>query len=195
MVPSRDDTILRIRAAWRALRIVAWCLAATTMARADEPGWLVRSWQTDQGLPSSCVTAIAQTTDGFLWVGTAKGLARFDGLQFKGFDSLQLPELADGRISALRVDRRGALWIASGTGSLSCYEAGRFREIRRERQTAPEGPGDFMKDDTGRALPLPDLHRTALVEDADGGMWMLSGNNHLLCRHRVGQCRPSLRIR
>ena len=43
---------------------------------------VLSTWTTEQGLPQNFVTALAQTPDGFLWVGTLNGLARFDGLHF-----------------------------------------------------------------------------------------------------------------
>jgi ligand-binding sensor domain-containing protein len=50
--------------------------------------FLVDSWHTESGLPDGNVTALAQTPDGYLWVGTFKGLARFDGVRFTIFDGL-----------------------------------------------------------------------------------------------------------
>src|SRR6185312_2073381 len=44
--------------------------------------WLARSWQTEDGLPDNSVAGVVQTGDGYLWVGTTSGLARFDGLRF-----------------------------------------------------------------------------------------------------------------
>ena len=45
-------------------------------------------WQIDQGLPQNSVMAMAQTRDGYLWLGTQEGLARFDGVHFTVFDTL-----------------------------------------------------------------------------------------------------------
>ena len=84
----------------------------------------MRSWQTEDGLPQNTVNAIVQTRDGFLWVGTSGGLARFDGVRFRKFG------LQDGlrsvRISTLVEDKQGALWIGTTGGGLSRRENGRF---------------------------------------------------------------------
>ena len=48
----------------------------------DADSYRVRVWQTDDGLPQNSVHAIAQSEDGYLWVGTHEGLARFDGVRF-----------------------------------------------------------------------------------------------------------------
>jgi ligand-binding sensor domain-containing protein len=46
---------------------------------------VLSTWTTEQGLPQNFVTALAQTPDGFLWVGTLNELARFDGVHFRSF--------------------------------------------------------------------------------------------------------------
>ena len=52
-------------------------------------------WTTDQGgLPHSAVLAIIQTRDGYLWLGTPKGLARVDGVRFEKFNESNTPGLA-----------------------------------------------------------------------------------------------------
>src|SRR5437867_7336844 len=78
----------------------------------------VRIWQMDDGLPHNEVHAIAQSGDGYLWVGTREGLARFDGMRFTPFDIPAVPELKRGLINALCVTRDGSLWIAAEGGGL-----------------------------------------------------------------------------
>jgi ligand-binding sensor domain-containing protein len=60
------------------------CLSAfpTRSVSAPLPDLVFRSWNKQQGLPDDSVTAVLQTRDGYLWVGTSAGLARFDGLKF-----------------------------------------------------------------------------------------------------------------
>src|SRR5690349_15370409 len=58
----------------------------------------------DEKLPSSIVTAIAQTPDDYLWVGTYNGLSRFDGERFVTFDPVNTPEISRARIQGLYVD-------------------------------------------------------------------------------------------
>jgi ligand-binding sensor domain-containing protein/signal transduction histidine kinase len=76
--------------------------------------FLQRSWQTDQGLPHDSVTAILQTSDGFLWVGTRRGLARFDGVRFTTVDALG--DLRIDCIYSLFEDSHNNLWIATERG-------------------------------------------------------------------------------
>ena len=112
-----------------ALRFIALCCACWPLAGlSDNPDYLIDAWQTDEGLPSQAVTAILQAHDGYLWIGTSNGLARFDGVRFTTFRALDTPELGSNRILTLYEDRQGSLYIGTDGGGLTCYEAGRFVE-------------------------------------------------------------------
>ncbi|PWU08298.1 MAG: hypothetical protein C5B50_29920 [Verrucomicrobia bacterium] len=90
-----------------------WSLALSAPSSTNAPlPYATRTWQTDEGLPHNEVHAITQTQDGFLWVGTKEGLARFDGIRFTAIDDRQAPELRRGSISALCASRDGSLWVA-----------------------------------------------------------------------------------
>ena len=87
---------------------------ARTAEAAEEPpagDYLLRRWDVDDGLPDDAVTTITQTRDGYLWVGTARGLARFDGVRFRLFTTGNTPVLVSDHIRFLAEDNDGALWI------------------------------------------------------------------------------------
>ena len=110
-----------------ALLAVLWVLLpGTGRVWAASGDYLIDLWDTEQNLPSSTVTAIAQTPDGFLWVGTYDGLARFDGVRFVTFDPANTPELSHTRIQGLFLDARGTLWINTFRGGLTSYRNGAF---------------------------------------------------------------------
>jgi ligand-binding sensor domain-containing protein/signal transduction histidine kinase len=110
-----------------------------------------RSWQRQQGLPQDLIRAIAQTKDGYLWVGTDDGVARFDGVKFVSFG---LPEgLHSGSARTLFGDSQGTLWIGSVGGGLIRWRDGRFTTFT-------------MRDG------LPSDSITALAEDRDGRLWI-----------------------
>jgi ligand-binding sensor domain-containing protein len=102
-------------------------LHAVPEAVAAPADYLVDVWDTENGLPGSTVTAIAQTPDGYLWIGTYDGLARFDGVRFVTFDPANTPELSRARIQALFLDANGTLWINTFRGGLTSYRNGVFR--------------------------------------------------------------------
>ena len=83
------------------------------------PEYLIDVWDTDSGLPHSTVTSIAQTPDGYLWVGTQLGgLARFDGVRFVTFHPGNTPGLRSIEVQRLLVDSAGTLWIGMVEGYL-----------------------------------------------------------------------------
>ncbi len=100
---------------------------------ADSADYLVDGWDTENNLPSSTVTSIAQTPDGYLWVGTYNGLARFDGARFVTFDPVNTPELTQTRIQGLFLDAGGTLWINTFRGGLTSYRGGVFRNELPDR--------------------------------------------------------------
>jgi ligand-binding sensor domain-containing protein len=69
---------------------------------------------------------MAQTADGYLWIGTEDGLARFDGVKFVIFRKHNTPQLQSNQISALLVDRAGDLWIGTHGGGLAKLSRGKF---------------------------------------------------------------------
>src|SRR5579872_5649949 len=85
-----------------------------------------RTWQTDEGLPQNAVQAVTKTRDGYLWVGTLRGLARFDGVRFTVFDPQNTPALKGATITALYPGRDGSLWIGTGGGGLTLLQNGHF---------------------------------------------------------------------
>src|SRR6266496_1524740 len=110
------------------------CIAGLTVlivlgcdrASAGTGDYLIDVWTGENGLPNSSVTALAQTPDGYLWVGTYNGLARFDGVRFVKFDPDNTPQLKRARVRRLYVDAIGTLWINTYDGSLTSYRDGTF---------------------------------------------------------------------
>jgi len=125
-------------------------------------GYVVDIWQTEDGLPQNSVTALAQTHDGYLWVGTQDGLARFDGVRFVPFDAHNTPAIRNSRIVQLFEDRKGALWI--GTEG-----AGMVRSQGRQLTA-------FSAPNQGTAYNYARL----LCDDAEGGLWIASCENQLV---------------
>lgn len=102
---------------------------------------VLSTWTTEQGLPQDFVTAIAQTPDGFLWVGTYGGLARFDGLNFRTF-AFDAPSALRGYITSLVVDREGRLWVGTPAG-LFIYRGRSFVPVFET--SAPGQPIDVLQ--------------------------------------------------
>jgi ligand-binding sensor domain-containing protein/serine phosphatase RsbU (regulator of sigma subunit) len=78
--------------------------------------YATRTWTQAEGLPQNSVLAIAQTPEGYLWLGTEGGLVRFDGVKLTTFDRRRQPKLQSANVLALGVDGAGTLWIGTTAG-------------------------------------------------------------------------------
>jgi PAS domain S-box-containing protein len=117
--------------------LAALCFAVS--ASAVDPSravsqYLHDSWGTERGLPGGSITAIAQTSDGYLWIGTDKGLVRFDGLNFHQFERANPDPMLIGPVRTLLVDASDSLWILLQNTPLFRYHNGNFELIRGEAE-------------------------------------------------------------
>ncbi|HEX4480015.1 MAG TPA: two-component regulator propeller domain-containing protein [Rudaea sp.] len=111
------------------------------------------TWQTDAGLPELAIQAIVEASDGYLWIGTQEGLARFDGAQFTVFDHVNTPALKSDFISTLVEDGDHTLWIGNTQGLA----------VRR-------ADGKFSTFGSEQGFPFP--HVSMAVADGDGSIWV-----------------------
>jgi ligand-binding sensor domain-containing protein/signal transduction histidine kinase len=116
-----------------------------------EPVFTFRCWQSEQGLPQDRVRALAQTKDGYIWVGTDDGLARFDGARFVPFGLRE--GLPSGPVRTLFGDSHGSLWIGTVGSGLIRWQAGHVTMF-----TMANG--------------LPSDSIAALAEDNEGRLWV-----------------------
>jgi ligand-binding sensor domain-containing protein/signal transduction histidine kinase len=96
--------------------------------------YLHDSWGTEKGFPSGSISAIAQTPDGYLWIGTDKGLVRFDGLSFRQFEQANPDPFVIGPVRALLADAQENLWILLQNTKLFRYHDGTFELSRGEAE-------------------------------------------------------------
>jgi ligand-binding sensor domain-containing protein len=113
-------------------------------------------WGKKAGLPQQAVNAIAQTTDGYLWLATEDGLVRFDGQKMKVFNLTNTPELGVNDIRSLIADPDGGLWIGTG------------QRLVRMR-------GGVFEDRT-TVMGSPKVGVRALAFAADRALWVLTDN-------------------
>jgi ligand-binding sensor domain-containing protein/signal transduction histidine kinase len=96
--------------------------------------YLHNSWGTEKGWPGGSITAIAQTSDGYLWIGTDKGLVRFDGLNFHQFERAHPDPILIGPVRELLADASDNLWILLQNTQVFRYHNGNFELIRGEAE-------------------------------------------------------------
>lgn len=125
-----------------------------------------RVWLKKDGLPQNSAISLAQTPDGFVWVGTYEGLARFDGLSFKTFNPLNTPALEGKAMSSLCVARDGTLWIGIDGAGLATLRKGEFRRISIAKPEDPLRVGALYEDRTGRMWASTSMALIALRGDS-----------------------------
>lgn len=140
-----------------------WILAWTTLLASDpQPvpvaaDYCVRSWGARDGLPQNSVTAILQTHDGYVWLGTFNGLVRFDGLNFTTFNVANQPGLVSDSVSVLLEDHLGRIWAGTDGGGITCIHRGTFTT--------------YIPTNTPGASVVG-----CLAEDSNGGIWAGTDN-------------------
>jgi ligand-binding sensor domain-containing protein len=131
-----------------------WLSFFATVEATELTPYHCRIWQTDAGLPNHTVQAIAQTRDGYLWVGTQYGLARFDGERFTIFRRGSVLAMKNSNIMGLREAQDGSLWIATGSGGILKFKEGDFTHY---------GKADGLANDYTLG---------PILETADGAIWV-----------------------
>ena len=107
------------------------------------------TWRVRDGFTKGAITSLAQTADGYVWVGTESGLIRFDGVRAAPWQPPSGQQLPGSLITSLLPARDGTLWIGTFTG-LASWKAGKLREV-------PELAGQSV---------------TSVLETRDGTVWI-----------------------
>jgi ligand-binding sensor domain-containing protein len=138
------------------------CLAAATgeMSLSDE--YSMRQFGVDQGLPQGSVTSLLQDREGYLWVATFGGVARFDGIFFESFPSLGPKRLGNARMTLLKQTEDGRIWVLSEDGRLGLVGSNEIRP--------------FVLKDTA-----PEARWHTLFSDTQGHLWLAGATEGLFC--------------
>lgn len=137
--------------------------AGLAIGREEFP-FTFRLWQREQGLPQNYVRALAQTRDGYIWVGSDAGISRFDGIKFtpiglqEGFQA--------GPVQTMLGDREGLLWIGTAGHGLARWLNGAFATFTRQNGLPSDSVNALAEDDRG-----------ALWVGTDGGLAVLNNGN------------------
>jgi signal transduction histidine kinase/ligand-binding sensor domain-containing protein len=148
----------------KGLFVVIFCLACSPASGLDRDRTIKQlyhtAWRASDGAPSQ-ISALAQTTDGYLWIGSARGLFRFDGVTFQQYEPPPGTTLPAYNIYSLLATPDGALWIAFRPSGLGVLKDGALTI--------------FAADE----LPSSEMH--CLARDLDGRIWA-GANTGLMLR-------------
>ena len=211
---AKDDTLTTH------LRLPLLCLLislfVSSSARGVDPNYRISqyahtTWRIQDGFLNAIPTAITQTLDGYIWIGTQSGLVRFDGVRFVPWTPPDGEKLISTRIDSLMAGRDGSLWIGTAEG-LSHWQNNHLFNFEDSRGVVPEiiearagtvwiilspsnnnlGPLCEIVVSAmrchGKAEGIPEDIYDSLMEDDQGNLW-LGGNTELVSwkpdSHRV----------
>ncbi len=118
-----------------------------------------QNWTRQTGLPADKISAVIQTKDGYIWLGTQNGLIRFDGLEFTPIP-VSLPQSQNREIRALSPSKNGGFWFAINGGAFGGYDGQKFSLLGDERWNQ-EG-----------------MNPTTMMEARDGAVWTAGDLGH-----------------
>jgi ligand-binding sensor domain-containing protein/signal transduction histidine kinase len=186
-----------VRNSWRVLAVLLLGFMARTFVSAQSMnlGMTHHTWGLEDGLPDRVIQAIAQTPDGYLWLGTPHGLVRFDGFKFVNFATVVAPTLQEFGVSTILVAKDSTLWIGSvggGVTHLSPHFATHFGANQgltaltiRALYQSDEGTiwagtdSGLYRVIAGRfsfVKEFGDQNVTAILSDGSDGIWIAGAN-------------------
>ncbi|HEX5423322.1 MAG TPA: two-component regulator propeller domain-containing protein [Bryobacteraceae bacterium] len=170
--------------------------------------YIATRWSARDSFPGGAINAIAQTPDGYLWIGAENGLVRFDGISFRLIDHSNSPSLPPGHVLGLFVDAEGSLWVRMQTPYLMRYRDGSFEQMYPAKVPPPFSsarelgataairgasggaliatPGAPLRYIAGKFTPVlfSGAARgtpTSIAETADGAVWIGMRDTGLFC--------------
>jgi signal transduction histidine kinase/streptogramin lyase len=171
----------RSRGATRATACVLWlaaCLAAC-------PAWgggrycVVDGWGAGEGLlPQSSIISMVQTHDGYLWLGTRNGLARFDGVHFTVFDESTAPNMSSIQIVKLFEDSKNNLWIGTESAGAMLVTNGQVFKLGVGQGSRRGHLVSVCEDSTGAVWLLTEDRDLARYWHGNVDVWKLSGETY-----------------
>ncbi len=112
-------------------------------------------WNADSGLPQNSVRGIVQTPDGYMWIATLNGIARFDGVHFTIFDKSNTANISSNRFIAMAQGQGDDFWLVGEDSNVVRHHEGRFRTL---------GLSDGIRPDSV----------SSVTDDGKGSIWIVS---------------------
>jgi ligand-binding sensor domain-containing protein/signal transduction histidine kinase len=200
---AADHSIRKLFKVDRVGKLLLACLAAACAANtayAIDPNrgmaqYIRDQWGTERGFPGGAVYAITQTTDGYLWIGTEKGLVRYDGLNFRLIQFPNSSAMPAGPVLGLIADADGNLWIRLRSPGMLRYRDGKFENVLSSLERPEPGVTAMCRGTNGNVLlsalingalrysegrfvtlarmsTLPNFLVISMAETPDGNVWL-----------------------
>jgi len=143
--------------------------------------YVADNWQIPEGLPQTSAQAVTRSPDGYLWIGTQEGLARFDGVRFTVYHGSNEAAIPNKYISVLYVDRGGRLWIGTRAG-IAILENGQFSSFEKVPALVHASIRAILEDTAGRVWV-----------GTDDGLFVVNGTSTRRFGTTNGLRNPSIR--
>jgi PAS domain S-box-containing protein len=175
---QRTLIVLRLRRTQfvRSLFVLLALTAHTGLLRAERlldsnPDFLVENWLAPDGIPENSALSLAQTPDGYIWVGSSDGLLRFNGAEFTEIAASAGLQRLRGIIVCLNTDSSGRLWVGS-TSRIACLDKGGWQPVQSTnvppRSFADDADGTvFLGTYDGRVYTIQDF-KLQPIEQPEG---------------------------
>ena len=146
-------------ARWLAIAALLWCGCASALS----PDLTIRelrhtAWGPSQGAPLGGANALAQTTDGYLWIAGPSGLFRFDGIAFERVELPHDPKLSALSLISAFAPRDGGLWVGFTFGGVALLKDGHWKVYSAADGLLPSTPWHF-------------------AQTRDGAIWVVTSND------------------
>ena len=195
---------------WLAIAALLWCGCAAALS----PDLTIKelhhtAWGPSQGAPLGGAVALAQTSDGYLWIAGPSGLFRFDGIAFERVELPHDPKLSSLRLYSVFAPRGGGLWVGFTFGGLALLKKGHWQVFSVADGVPPGSPAQFAETpegtlwvatnsglarfdgarwkEVGSQMGLPANNNSMLFVDSQGTIWAGGGENSLLFVLRPGE--------
>jgi signal transduction histidine kinase/ligand-binding sensor domain-containing protein len=139
------------QAAYALMRLMAVLLVSVSAAAQ----YRFNLWTAENGLPLNSVRGLLQTPDGYLWIATLDGVARFGGSHFKSFNKSNTPGIVSNRIDSMVGGQDGDLWMVTENGRITRYHNGSFQTYGEKQGLREDNPvHGITSDDFGHVWIL-----------------------------------------
>lgn len=161
---------------------VLWFLSAGSvfadeLRDAHDADYVIVGWQVQDGLPSARIHDVLQTSDGYIWLATLDGLARYDGVRFERYYDSDTPGLASSLVSCFMEDRHGRLWYGTQSGEVGWKDADGFHQLKLPPSPAPSSVERLVETEDGTVW-VACRHSLLPVQDGVPGQFMTRPENH-----------------
>lgn len=125
--------------------------------------FMVSIWTTGDGLPVNEIQSLKETPDGYLWLGTHRGLVRFDGVRFQSFLTIPTGRRYGTRVEPLEIDSDGKLWFAPDEVGLVRLDPHGFTELLTNGTVLKSRVVNLCNNGTDGFLWIDDIGRTGKI--------------------------------